>query len=78
MILFFDVINLRHTCAVRVTVLRLYVCVSVYLLKSHLTSQMSNRTINERVYFVACEHQKICGDLYETIAFKRYAAKHER
>ena len=33
--------------------------------------------INERVYSVACEHQKICGDLPKTTAFKRYAVKHE-
>ena len=49
-------------------------CLSV---KSHLTSRMSNRAINERAYSVACERQKICGDLPETTAFKSYAAKHE-
>ena len=53
----------------------LCVCVSV---KSHLTSRMSNRAINEHAYLVAYERQKICGDLPETTAFKRYAAKHER
>ena len=26
---------------------------------------------------MACEHQSICGDLPETTAFQRYAAKHE-
>ena len=52
----------------------LCVCLSV---KSHLTSRMSNRAINERAYSVACERQKICGDLPETTAFKSYAAKHE-
>ena len=41
---------------------------------SHLTSRMSNRAINERAYSVACERQKICGDLPETTAFKSYAA----
>ena len=46
--------------------------------KSHLTSRMSNRAINEHAYLVAYERQKICGDLPETTAFKRYAAKHER
>ena len=46
--------------------------------KSHLTSRMSNRAINEHAYLVAYECQKICGDLPETTAFKRYAAKHER
>ena len=50
------------------------VCVSV---KSHLTSRMSNRAINERAYSVACERQKICGDFPEKTAFKSYAAKHE-
>ena len=39
---------------------------------------MSNRAINECGYSVACERQKICGDLPETTVFKRYAAKHER
>ena len=46
----------------------LCVCVSV---KSHLTSRMSNRAINEHAYLVAYERQKICGDLPETTAFKR-------
>ena len=50
------------------------VCVSV---KSHLTSRMSNRAINERAYTVACEGQKICGDFPAKTAFKSYAAKHE-
>ena len=39
---------------------------------------MSNRAINECAYSVACERQKSFGDLPETTAFKRYAAKHER
>ena len=39
---------------------------------------MSNRAVNERAYLVACERQKICGDLPETTVFKSYAAKHER
>ena len=39
---------------------------------------MSNRAINERAYSAACERQKICGDLPETTAFKRYTAKHEQ
>ena len=67
----FDVINPRRACAARVTVLGsvcLCVCVSV---KSHLTSRMSNRAINEHAYLVAYERQKICGDLPETTAFKR-------
>ena len=34
--------------------------------------------INECAYSMECERQKICGDFPETIAFKRYAAKHER
>ena len=46
--------------------------------KSHLTSRMSNRAINDNAYLVAYERQKICGDLLETTAFKRYAAKHDR
>ena len=46
--------------------------------KSHLTSEMSNRAIKEHAYLVAYERQKICGDLPETTAFKSYAAKHER
>ena len=59
--------------------LSVYVCLSVCLSVSlsasqHLTSRMSNRAINERPYSVACEHQKMCGDLPETTAFKRYAA----
>ena len=55
-----------------------WVCVCVCLsVKSHLTSRMSNRAINERAYSVACERQKICGDLPKTTAFKSYAAKHE-
>ena len=56
-----------------------WVCVSVCLsVKSHLTSRMSNRAMNEHAYLVAYERQKICGDLPETTAFKSYAAKHER
>ena len=39
---------------------------------------MSNRAINERAYSVACERQKIRGDLPEKTAFKSYFAKHER
>ena len=55
------------------------VCVSVCLsVRSHLTSRMSNRAINEHAYLVAYERQKICGDLPETTAFKSYVAKHER
>ena len=53
----------------------LCVCLSV---KSHLTSRMSNRAINQHTYLVAYERQKICGDFPETTAFKSYAAKHER
>ena len=53
----------------------LCVCLSV---KSHLTSRMSNRAIKEHAYLVAYKRQNICGDLPETIAFKSYAAKHER
>ena len=45
--------------------------------KSHLTSRMSNRAINERAYSVAYEC-KNCGDLPETTSFKSYAAKHEQ
>ena len=57
----------------------LCVCPSVCLsVKSHLTSRMSNRSINERAYLLAYERQKICGDLPETTAFKSYAAKHKR
>ena len=41
----------------------LSVCLSV---KSHLTSRMSNRSINEHAYLLAYERQKICGDLPET------------
>ena len=52
----------------------LCVCVSI---KSHLTSRMSNRAINEHAYLVAYERQKICGDLPEMTVFKSYAAKHE-
>ena len=52
-------INPRRACAARATVLG-SVCLSV---KSHLTSRMSNRAINERGYLVAYERQKICGDL---------------
>ena len=51
------------------------VCLSV---KSHLTSRMSNRAINEHAYLVAYERQKICGDLPEMTMFKSYTAKHER
>ena len=49
------------------------VCVSV---KSHLTSQMSNRT--ELAYLVAYERQRFCGDLSEMTGFNSYAAKPER
>ena len=46
--------------------------------KSHLTSRMSNRAINECAHLVAYEGQNICEDLPEMTAFKSYAAKHER
>ena len=66
-------INPRRACAARVTVLgSVGVCVPV---KSHLTSRISNR---KPAYSVACERQKICGDLPEKTAFKSYAAKHKR
>ena len=56
-----------------------WVCVSVCVsVKSHLTSEMSNRAIKEHAYLVAYERQNICGDLPETTAFKSYAPKHER
>ena len=56
-----------------------WVCVSVCVsVKSHLTSEMSNRAIKEHTYLVAYERQKICGDFPETTAFKSYAAKYER
>ena len=45
--------------------------------KSHLTSEMSNRAIKEHAYLVAYERLKICGDLPITTAFMSYAAKHE-
>ena len=76
--MFSTFINPRSACAARVTVLGsvcLCVCVSV---KSHLTSRMSIRAINQHAYLVAYERQKICGDLPETTAFKRYAVKYER
>ena len=50
------------------------VCVSV---KSHLTSRMSNRAINERAYSVARERQKFYGNFPEKTAFMSYAVKHE-
>ena len=68
-------IHPRRACAARVIVVG-FVCVCVSV-KSHLTSRMSNRAINEHVYSVACERQKICGDFPEKTAFKSYAAKHE-
>ena len=68
------IINPRCACAARVTVVG-FVILSV---KRDLTSRMSNRAISERAYSVACERQKICGDLPETTAFKSYAAKHKR
>ena len=67
--------NPRRACAARVIVVVLCVCLSV---KSHLTSRMSNRAINEHTYLVAYECKKICGDLPETTAFKSYVEKHER
>ena len=39
---------------------------------------MSNRTIKQHAYLVACLCKKTCGELPETIAFKRYATKHEQ
>ena len=45
--------------------------------RSHSTSQMSSRAINERAYLVAYEHQKISGNLPEMTGFKSYATKHE-
>ena len=76
----YKLVNPRRACAARVTVVGcvcvcLSVCVSV---KSHLTSEMSNRAIKEHAYLVAYERQKICGDLPETTAFESCAAKHER
>ena len=73
----FNVVNPWRACAVRVTVLGsvcLFVCLAV---RSHLTSRMSNRAINEHAYLVAYECQKICENFPETIAFKSYATKHE-
>ena len=40
-----------------------FVCLAVCLsVSQYLTSQMSNRAINERANSVACECRKICGD----------------
>ena len=73
-----EFINPRRACAARVIVVGV-VCLSVCLsVKSHLTYGASVRPENAVTYSVGNEGQKICGDLPETIAFKSYAAKHER
>ena len=46
--------------------------------KSHLTSETSNRAIKEHAYLVEYKRQKFCGDLPETTAFNSYATKHKR
>ena len=55
------IINPRHACAARVTVLGLCVCVFCLSVKSHLTSGLSNRATNEHTYLVAYERQKFVG-----------------
>ena len=57
-----DVVNLRCTCAARVTVLGC-VCVCV---KSHLTSGVSTRPENTVTYSAGNGGQRVCGFFSET------------
>ena len=67
--------NPRRVCAARVIVLGLSVCLSVTL---HLTSGISIHPINDTMYSMGNEDQKICGVFSETTASGRYDVKRER
>ena len=62
-------INLWHTCATRITVVAMCVCVPV---KSHLTSGASVHPENSATYSLGNEGQKICGIFSKTVLFQSY------
>ena len=65
------IINPRRACAARVTVVYLFVCLSV---KRHLTSGASVRPENAVTYSAGNEGQNICSGFSKTHAFRRSSA----
>ena len=65
-------INPRRACAARVTVVVVFVCLSVM---RELTSPVIERVKNKLTYPAADEGQKICGIFSETALFKSYGVK---
>ena len=71
-----SVINPRRACAARVTVVVVFVCLSVCLsVMRELTSPVIERVKNKLTYPAADEGQNICGIFSETALFKRYGVK---
>ena len=68
------IINSRHACTARVTVLG-SVCVSV---ETQLTYGASVHPENAVTYAAGKEGKTLCGYLPEMTALKSYATKHER
>ena len=54
------------------------VCLCVCLSESHLTSGAFVRPENTVTYLAGNGGQKICGDFFETAAFKSYGVKRKR
>ena len=68
-------VNPRHACAARVTVVVVSVCVCVSVcvsVKSHLTLEASLRPENAVKYSVGSVGQKICGVFSDTASFQSY------
>ena len=63
------VINPRRTCAVRVTVVVVYVCLSV---TRHLTSRAINPSTNNTTYSGSSIGRNVCRVFSETAAFESY------
>ena len=69
-------INPRRACTARVTVVVVWVCLSVILsVMRELTSPVIDRVKNKLTYSAADGGQKICGIFSETALFKSYGVK---
>ena len=72
MVVFYIIINPRCACAVRVTVVGLYMCVSVCLsVKIHLTFGASDCPEIDVTYSTSNKGQNICGVFSETTPLQR-------
>ena len=66
----YNIVNLQHACAARVTVvgLSVRVCVSV---SQHIMSEASVHLENAITYATGNEGKKVCGDFSETALLQR-------